>query len=1262
MRRHLNNLSLLAVTSLLLLSPIQLKNLSSIVQAQTIQERTNSAKWQEFSTQEGGFSVLLPGKPQQETKPIEPGSGTLNNFFVDLKYGTYGVSYADFPNASNQLDPKQVDDLLNSVRDSAVGKGKLLTDRNITLDGYKGKEIEYVSAGLTYKTRIYWVKQRLYQQIVVLANPKLAANSDRFFNSFKLLAPTVAANSNLDLAQTGRQQLAAGQFKTALTTLQQALAIAKSQNDKAGIATILNNLGEAYRGQGDYVQALDSYQQALQIVRAIKDKTTEGTILNNIGLAYQGQSQYDQALKFHQQALAIHKQTNNRAMLGISLNNIGLIYYSRGDYAQALQSFEQALTIQKAANNRLEVGTALSNIGLVYTAQGKFDRALESFEQALAIHKAAGNKATEGTILNNIGLIYYSRSQYPQALDAFQQAVNISKDIGNRSGEATSLANVGLTYTAQGEYVQALATYQPALKIAQTIGDRAIEGAIITSMGLVYVNQSQYAQALNSYQQALAIAGKIGDKASGANIRASIGEVYLNQSQYPQALESYQQALVIAREIGNRAIEGQILSGIGLVHTYRAEYAQALTSLQQGLAIYQAIGSPAGAGRLLNNIGLVYQGQSRYAEALKAYQQALTTVRAIGDKAGEAASFSNIGLIYDSLGQYNRALDSYQQALKISQTLGNRSGEGTVLNNIGGVYLRWGNYPQALKNYEQALALLQAVGNRAGIGTTLNNIGEANRLQGKYPQALASYQKGLAITKEISNRAIEGTTLNNIGEINRFQGKYTEALASYQQALVIHRAISNRLGEGQTLTNIGFTLFKSGKTVEAQKALENAIATLESLRPGLSDANKVSIFDTQAGIYPILQQILIARNQPEPALEIAERGRARAFLELLATRSNAQTVESVPLPNIGQIRQIAKQQQATLVEYSVISDEFEIEGRIQQRQSELYIWVVKPTGEVIFRRSDLKPLWQQKNTSLLQLVTNSRQAIPGRSRSSLQQLYQLLIAPIADQLPTNPAARVIFIPQGALFLAPFPALQQANGKYLIEQHTILTSPSIQLLEVTHRRSQQGSKLRNAVVVGNPIMPKVAPEVGATPVQLPSLPAAEQEAKAIAPLLKTQAITGSKATKAEIVSKLPNSRIVHLATHGLLDDVRGLGSAIALAPTSKDNGLFTAEEILGLKLNADLVVMSACNTGRGQITGDGIIGLSRSWISAGVSSVIVSLWLVPDTPTATLMTNFYQTMQKNPDKAQALRQAMLTTMKQHPNPRDWAAFTLIGEAD
>ena len=152
--------------------------------------------------------------------------------------------------------------------------------------------------------------------------------------------------------------------------------------------------------------------------------------------------------------------------------------------------------------------------------------------------------------------------------------------------------------------------------------------------------------------------------------------------------------------------------------------------------------------------------------------------------------------------------------------------------------------------------------------------------------------------------------------------------------------------------------------------------------------------------------------------------------------------------------------------------------------------------------------------------------------------------------------------------------------------------------------------------------------------------------------------------------MASSRFVHLATHGLLEygtsngrvSLQGLGvpGAIALTPSNNDDGLLTANEIINLRLNAELVVLSACRTGEGRISGDGVIGLSRSFISAGVESVIVSLWNVRDVQTAKLMKYFYQALEKNPNKASALRQAMLTTMKEDTEPLYWAGFTLIGE--
>ncbi|MEH2229411.1 MAG: CHAT domain-containing protein [Nostoc sp.] len=268
---------------------------------------------------------------------------------------------------------------------------------------------------------------------------------------------------------------------------------------------------------------------------------------------------------------------------------------------------------------------------------------------------------------------------------------------------------------------------------------------------------------------------------------------------------------------------------------------------------------------------------------------------------------------------------------------------------------------------------------------------------------------------------------------------------------------------------------------------------------------------------------------------------------------------------------------------------------------------------------------------------------------------------------------VILIPQRSLFLVPFATLQDATGKFLIEQHTISISPSIQVLDITYKLRKKSGASKNSdsnLIVGNPTMPKIVTQVGEPAEELPPLPGAEQEAKAIAQIFQTKALIGANANKSRVIQQMSNSTLVHLATHGLLSDFRGLGvpGAIALAPdptvqgqaSIEENGMLTASEILDLKLNAELVVLSACNTGRGKITGDGVVGLSRALVAARVPSVVVSLWAVPDEPTALLMTEFYRNIQHQTDKASALRQAMLTTMKHYPYSLDWAAFILIGQ--
>lgn len=740
--------------------------------------------------------------------------------------------------------------------------------------------------------------------------------------------------------------------------------------------------------------------------------------------------------------------------------------------------------------------------------------------------------------------------------------------------------------------------------------------------------------------------------------------------QLEAAIKTLQQALSMYQQLQDLQGEKAALSGLGAAYLGLANYSKAIESMQILLPIAKATNDRKTEAQALGNLGIAYKESGKYDKAIESQQQALVLMQAIKDRQGEGQVLGNLGNAYEAVGDYDKSIDAYQQSLSIAKETKDSPGEAVSLANIGAIFANLGKYEQAIESYKQSLVLAQSINDKLGEANTLNNLGIAYQAQKNITKAIASYTQALAIARAIGDRRMEAITLGGLGLAYADQRDYTKAIEQQQQTLKIAQAIGDRRLEGLALNNQGHTLFISNKLPEAEQKLQEALKVLESLRPGLTDADKVSIFDTQVFSYNLLQKILVAQNKQEAALEVAERGRARAFVELLASRLSpevAETTLNIQPPNIAQIKQIAQNHQATLVEYSLVpGNDFKFQGKLKAPAADLFIWVVQPTGKVEFRRVDLKSLAAEstKPTTLQELVRISRNSNgPGaiRSQAARKQLHKLLIEPIAELLPKEPTERVIFMPQDALFLLPFPALEDSTGQYLIAKHTLLTVPAIQVLDLT-RQQQQRLQIKyrepfpgkEILIVGNPKMPA----------DLEALPASETEALAIAKIFNTKAIVGDQATKVDIVQKMPNARLIHLATHGLLSDAKKVGvpGALAFTPSGNDDGFLTSTEILNLKLNAQLVVLSACNTGRGKITGDGVIGLSRALITSGVPSVIVSLWSVPDAPTSLLMTEFYRNLQKNSDKAQALRQAMLITMKQTPNPYNWAAFTLIGEAD
>lgn len=587
-------------------------------------------------------------------------------------------------------------------------------------------------------------------------------------------------------------------------------------------------------------------------------------------------------------------------------------------------------------------------------------------------------------------------------------------------------------------------------------------------------------------------------------------------------------------------------------------------------------------------------------------------------------------------------------------------------------------------------------------------IQQANELfyrQDKYAEAARLYQQAIANGGNDRPDAV-----GPLAQCLMLLGKDTEAIP------LLKRFANGSPGNETWLSRLALAEYRTGQYASAEKHLLMAIESWEAKRAAndLSDMQRVTLLEQQSYAYRQLLRTLIAQGKTDLALEWAERGRARSLVEVLMQQAARQR-DTAPL-SVGQIRQVAKQLNATIVTYAILSTTPKIIGDEFENDPIVAMWAVQPNGTITFKQVEASTLG---SASIMEIVLAARSAMTSATAlvnptAELKRLYQLLIAPIAAQLPRDPQQRVIFVTQGAINLVPLAALQAPNGDYLVQRHTIATAPSVQVLALSEQRRQtQTVAAGPGLVVGNPVlMPEIPNGPSGHRERLSPLPGAETEAQAIAQLLGVRPLLTDAATKPAIMAQMTTQRILHFATHGVLDLDANLnefgrprdpnapkaryggvivtpGSVIiggnvtvngrnanlalagegvvqpavpgllALAPTRGDDGLLRAAEIATLRLNAQLVVLSACNTGRGRITGDGVMGLARSFLVAGVPTVVASLWKVPDEATKTLMVAFYQALPKHRDRASALRQAMLETLETHPNPRDWSAFITIG---
>ncbi|MBE9029930.1 CHAT domain-containing protein [filamentous cyanobacterium LEGE 11480] len=976
---------------------------------------------------------------------------------------------------------------------------------------------------------------------------------------------------------------------------------------------------------------------------------------------------------------------------------------SQKQYERALQQYQQALK-QFSQNQPAKLkGQILSRIGNIYRDRRQYDQAIPYFKQARVIYQAGQHHLLEGITLRAIGLSYRNLRQYDQALASLQAAKPVLFKQPDRYWQMLIWYDLGNLYARRRDYPKAIQAFQTALPLARALKRGSSTGQTLYKLAQAQHQLKQFTAAETNYKASLPLLRAANYRRSEANVQLQLGRLANDQRQPRRAIPYFQTVLRFARKIPTTDLEYAARLNLGRSEQQLGNLRQATTHLTTALKLAQQGDHQSQIWIVLEALGNVALQRGDYARAITQLSQARKIAIAIQNPQGEHSTTLNLGNAYYAVGDYNRAGKTYQQALTFAQQRKDLAAVGQIVGSLGILYRQTRDYPQALEFTQLSLEIAEKLNDVAEKQVSLMDLGLLYSATQKPKLALNAYQKALALAKRTDNPRAIGKIYGNIGALYTQQQDYTQGAKFMRLSVALAQQSQDLREQGVGLSNLGAILNQLGQYAEAETHLRQSIAIWDKQRQGLNrnleyktaDRQKIALFERQTYTYSHLQRSLVAQAKAEAALEISEQSRTRALVELMARKRQGQTVrlkEQLDI-NIDRLKQIAQAQKATIVEYALLRDNVKPEQRAQSKygQADLLIWVIQPSGQVTLRQVDLRPLVKAQNIELDNLIRMSRNTIGVRSRGitiaaaqpstdalptidqPLRQLHQFLIEPIQDLLPSDPTQHVVFIPQKQLFTVPFYALQDAQGRYLLEQHTIRTAPSIQALgqtqpPLTNPSPQRHQALfQNALIVGNPTMPSITLRNGAASEQLLPLPNATTEAQAIARIAQTKALIGPQATKSLVLERMQQAKLVHLATHGLLDDFQDLGipGAIALAPdgTGQPNdGILTTDELTDpqRQLPAELVVLSACNTGRGTITGDGVIGLSRAFLGAGVPSVVVSLWAVDDRSTSVLMTEFYRNLKTNPDRAAALRQAMLKTRQQYPDPFHWAAFTLVGQ--
>jgi CHAT domain-containing protein len=922
----------------------------------------------------------------------------------------------------------------------------------------------------------------------------------------------------------------------------------------------------------------------------------------------------------------------------------------------ALLEREKELVSPNLANALVQQAHTLSDAG----NSAKMTVALA---EAQKVGEQAGDQDALSRIYRDIALLEAENNNYKQTLLLYQKSLAITEQLGNRKLTASNLNNIGTSLARLDDEAGAVEYYRRGLEIAESLHDERQTVLALHGIAGFYVFQGNYREVQGYLEKALAVAERSGQPPRTiTRILNDLGNTADEQDDYAHALAYYQRALALVKG-QDPVMEGDLLGSIGGVFATTNDYSEALAYYRKGLALNEQQGAKGkdSVSWMLEVIGEVEARQHDYDAALKDYRRSLILAEELGNKVYMADLQRDIGDVYERRHEPTAALDWHFKSLALAEQMKHQRLIGDVCNSLSADYYQQGTLDKALEFAERASHVARDTGRREALIEARMHAGRANRALGQTAVARQAFEEAI--------NTVESVRADVAGGEQEKQHFFETEITPYQEMVELlveqnHSSEALRFAErakGKTLLDV----LHSGK-IQITKAMTETERNQEREMEDKLVFLNVQMQREKQQSKPEPQRIDALQKQLEQARAAYDEFHTSLYVahpELRAQRGE------VPLLGLDDAARMLPRKGAFL-EFFVADKNtylFVIAGNEGEGAPELEVYPIK------IEQEELAGKVEEFRQKLAQRDLNERSL--GRA------LYSLLLKPAARQLAGKDA--LVILPDGPLWNLPFQAMQDRN-RYLLEKYAIAYSPSLTVLRETmnlhekKRKEQSEQQTSTLLAMADPALSREKLTDAGLVLRgekLEPLPEARREVHVLEQFYgvpQSEIYTGADAREDRFKAEAGKFRILHLATHGILDNASPLYSNVLLSAgdNGKEDGMLEAREIMQMDLKADLAVLSACETARGHISaGEGVIGLSWAFFVAGTSTTVVSQWKVESSSTAGLMLAFHRALMaghKNSDDAfstaRALQHAEIGLLHnlRYAHPFYWAGFIVVGD--